>query len=143
MLIAMVGLAMFAASMFGIFGKDLMSPVGQQDERTRIKANGEDQPVLRSDTRTVTYTTDGFTPTKLEIAKGTTVNFMNRTQLPMWVASEPHPSHTNYPQLDAGAMAGGHVSPGNPSFSFKFDKPGFWGYHNHAAPEHMALIIVK
>ena len=94
-------------------------------------------------TMTVNYGENGFQPKKINVVKGSTVNFLNKTQLPMWIASAPHPDHTDYPGLDAGTVAGDHIQPGNPSFSFKFDKPGSWSYHNHSVPEHQAIIIVK
>lgn len=97
----------------------------------------------KAETVNITYDASGFQPRQTTIAKGSTVNFTNKTSLPMWVASAPHPKHTDYPELDAGVIEGGHITPGNPSFSFKFNKPGTWGYHNHSAPEHQAIIIVK
>lgn len=98
---------------------------------------------LKAGIANITYDETGFQPKQITIAKGSTVNFTNKTQLSMWVASDPHPEHTDYPGLDAGVIAGDHIPPGNPSFSFKFDKPGKWRYHNHSVPEHRAEIIVK
>lgn len=90
---------------------------------------------------TVTYAVNGFEPRNIQVTNGTAVNFTNRTQLPLWVASDPHPEHTDYPELDAGIIAGEHVQPGK-DFSFRFDKVGTWKYHNHSAPEHTATITV-
>lgn len=97
----------------------------------------------KAETVNVTYGENGFQPQQITIAKGSTINFTNKTQLPMWVASAPHPEHIDYPELDAGVLEGGHIAPGNPSFSFKFDRPGTWSYHNHSFPAHKAVIIVK
>lgn len=111
--------------------------------RTQIDAQQEARNTGLGDNMQVIYDDSGFQPKQITVTKGSTVNFTNKTQLPMWVASAPHPEHTNYPELDAGVIEGDHIAPGNPSFSFKFDKPGTWIYHNHSVPEHEAVITVK
>lgn len=56
----------------------------------------------------------------------------------MWVASNPHPIHTNYPAFDEKAP----VINGS-SWSFTFDKIGTWGYHNHRNPSSGGTIVVE
>lgn len=94
-----------------------------------------------SGTVTVTYEESGFTPASLTIAKGTTINFINKTQIPLWVASDPHPDHTDYPGFDVAAQ-GSVPEPGQDT-SFTFEKIGTWRYHNHSAPEDKASVTVK
>lgn len=143
LVVAVVGLVLFGVAIFSIFGAEPVKTPNPQDRQTSTETGVEKKASPQVETKTVTYTDSGFAPQNLEVAKGSTVNFINQTQLPMWVASAPHPEHTDYPELDAGVIAGDHIAPGNPSFSFKFDKPGTWSYHNHSAPEHMAVITVK
>lgn len=142
-LISVVVLVLLGVAIFSVFWTKPVKTPTQRDEQTNTTVETKKQTTLKIETKTVTYTDSGFAPQNLEVAKGSTVNFINQTQLPMWVASAPHPEHTDYPELDAGVIAGDHIAPGNPSFSFKFDKPGTWSYHNHSAPEHEAVIIVK
>jgi len=92
-------------------------------------------------TAMVEYSAGGFEPREIKVKRGTTVDFVNRTDMPLWAASDPHPEHTDYPELDAGVMTGEHVKPGK-DFQFKFDKIGTWKYHNHSVPEHTATITV-
>lgn len=91
----------------------------------------------------VIYSSAGFEPQTLTVPVSTTVTFLNETELPLWVASDPHPDHTSYPELDTSIEFQDHVPPGNPSYSFKFERRGTWSYHNHSQPEHVATITVK
>ena len=85
----------------------------------------------------VVYTDDGFTPSRLEIEAGQTVVFVNESGGQMWPASNIHPTHEILPALDA-------LKPLEPSesWSFTFDEPGFWRYHNHMSPSSGGLIVV-
>ena len=52
----------------------------------------------------------------------------------LWVASDPHPIHSDLPGLDAkGAKE---------SYSFTFDTAGEWGFHNHLRASDTGTIIV-
>ena len=56
----------------------------------------------------------------------------------MWVASAPHPTHTNYPGFDAKqGVASGE------KYSFTFDKAGSWNYHDHLIPSNFGTIVVE
>lgn len=80
----------------------------------------------KSEVRQVVYDGSKFTPSTLTIKVGDTVVFKNASKEPFRVASDPHPSHTNYPEFDSkGPVAAGA------SFQFIFTKIGSWGYHNH------------
>jgi plastocyanin len=75
---------------------------------------------------TVSMTDSGFTPSNITIKKGTKVIFVNNGTKPIWPASNPHPTHTDYPGFDPleGIAVG-------QSWSFTFDKVGVWGFHDH------------
>ncbi len=86
----------------------------------------------------VTYTDSGFAPNTITIKKGDTVKFLNQSSRKMWVASDPHPTHTNYPEFDEKtAVANGG------SYQFTFTKIGSWGYHNHFSSRDIGRIIVN
>ncbi len=82
----------------------------------------------------VDYTDSGFSPASVTIKKGQTVNFVNKSSSQMYVASNPHPIHTDYPGFD-------ELSAGD-SYSFTFDKVGTWGYHNHINPAQKGSVVV-
>lgn len=89
-------------------------------------------------TITITYSDQGFGPAVVTINKGDTVKFINQSSGRMWVASNPHPTHTDYPEFDEKSFAqnGG-------SYEFTFGKVGTWDYHNHGNPGDKGTIIVK
>ncbi len=99
---------------------------------------------------TVTYTDEGFSPTQVEIAKGGTIEFVNKSTIPLWVASDPHPEHTDYPEFDAFKILGDRYPEPGQNIKFTFQKVGSWTYHSHAASGdasnvtvHPGTIIVK
>lgn len=65
------------------------------------------------------------------------MNFKNQSGLGLWVASNPHPYHTDYPEFNARA-----ASSSGATFTFLFNKVGTWGYHNHLQPNHQAVVVV-
>lgn len=86
---------------------------------------------------TVTYSAQGYNPSSLEIPLGSTVIFKNESVLPMWTASDPHPTHTDYAEFDAHR----NTLPGE-LYSFVFTKSGTFGYHNHARSINRGIIRV-
>ena len=86
---------------------------------------------------TIVYTVNGFAPAPLIISAGQAVTFKNNGTADMWVASAPHPTHTDYPGFDAMRPYG----PGE-SYSFTFTRIGTWKYHNHLNPQHFGSIVV-
>ena len=96
-------------------------------------------PISLPQNGSVTYTDSGFSPKTLILAKGGTVTFTNKSSQNMWVASDPHPTHTGYSAFDAKKS----VAPGA-VYVFTFDKVGSWNYHNHvSSPQHNGTVIVQ
>jgi plastocyanin len=89
-------------------------------------------------TVTVNYTSAGFSPASITINKGDTVKFVNNSTDSMWVASDPHPAHTDYPGFDELSSA-----PQGGSYSFTFNKIGTWGYHNHRNSRMHGTVVVQ
>jgi plastocyanin len=100
---------------------------------------------------TVRYGADGFSPATVTVPLGTTVTFVDQSGRSMWVASDEHPSHTQY----AGTSRGAHCADGQPSatafdqcaagqtYTFTFTKKGTWGYHNHVSAQHKGTVVVE
>lgn len=95
-------------------------------------------PAPAGQTVTVTYTGGSFSPNPITIKKGYTVMFVNKGDYQMWVASDPHPSHTNYPGFDQKGAVGK-----DGSYSFTFTKVGTWSYHNHLNYSQTGTVIVQ
>ena len=85
----------------------------------------------------VTLTANGFSPSPLTVKASTSVTFINKSGSKATVNSAPHPVHTNYPPLNLGSFADGGT------LSYKFDKPGTYGYHNHLNPSQTGQVVVQ
>jgi len=104
-----------------------------------VYSSGSEMDALGPDILVAEVVYDGtkFLPQSLNIKVGDIVIFKNSGTTDFWPASNPHPTHTDYPEFDAKAA----VPPGK-TFQFKFLKPGSWGYHNHLNPSATGIINV-
>lgn len=99
---------------------------------------------------TITYDGGAFLPAVVEIRRGESVTFVNRSSQEVWPASAMHPTHTVYPGSDIKKCGTGasifdacrSLSNGE-SWSFVFDEVGSWKYHNHVNPGAVGTIVVK
>ena len=86
----------------------------------------------------VTITPGGtFSPAVVTVKAGDTVTWTDQSQNPVRIASNPHPTHTDYPGFDSGSA----IDFGT-TYSFTFTKVGSWGYHNHFSPNVQGTVIV-
>lgn len=85
----------------------------------------------------VTYTDKGFAPSPVTVKVGSVVSFVNESGGGMWVASDPHPQHSIYPEFDQKISVGK-----GQTYEFAFAKVGTWKYHNHMKPEDTGSVVV-
>ncbi|OGI59669.1 hypothetical protein A3C60_01860 [Candidatus Nomurabacteria bacterium RIFCSPHIGHO2_02_FULL_37_45] len=103
-------------------------------------------------TNIITFTSSGYSPNPLNIRSGDIVTFKNESSVNMWTASGMHPTHIVY----SGTSLSEHCPdktnvtfdacqgiPPGASWSFKFEKIGSWGYHDHLHPTFFGKIIVE
>ena len=118
----------------------------QTAENTQITPPSSEQQTAETNEQptitTIKYSEAGFEPKEITVKQGTKVQFVNNTQIPMYVATDPHPDHTDYPEFEMGVAMQRHPQPGE-DFSFTFEKTGNWSFHNHAIPEHMGTVRVE
>lgn len=110
------------------------SSTGQQSSAPASSADQTPQAKY-----TVVYDGSKFTPATLTIKKGETVAFENQSSGGMSVASNPHPTHTDYPEFDQYKSS----QRGQKTYIFTFEKVGTWGYHNHLNPAVKGTINVQ
>lgn len=99
---------------------------------------------------TVTYNGSSFSPSSVTIQKGGTVNFVSASGN-MWVASDVHPSHTDYDGTSRSVhCAAGYSGPApfdqcapGSSYAFTFTKSGTYTYHNHMNAGATGTVIVQ
>lgn len=96
----------------------MVQPPAEQSVATAQPTSGE-TGTMKKAAAVVTYTDNGFVPNPVTIKKGETVKWDNESSEQMWVASDPHPIHTDYPGFDelTSIRKGG-------SYLFTFDKAG-------------------
>ena len=86
----------------------------------------------------VHVTDEGFEPRSITVEAGRTVVFENVGDEAHWPASDDHPTHQEYPGFDPKKP----IQPGE-EWSFTFDRPGEWGYHDHMNPYLTGEIVVR
>lgn len=89
-------------------------------------------------TQIVTITPEGFKPNEIEVGLGSIVRFINSDSKPRWPASDPHPTHDIYPELDPKT----ELVPGQ-TWEIRMSKTGIWTYHDHLSPHQKGKIIVN
>ena len=85
---------------------------------------------------TITYGPTGFHPSTLTVKSGQAVKVVNETNQDIKFASDPHPSHTNNPELNSGDITSGG------SAIITLTEKGEWGFHNHFDPAMRGTIKV-
>ena len=89
------------------------------------------------ETMRILLTENGFSPAEATVTRGTTVIFTTGRDKPFWPASNLHPTHEIYPELDPKEP----VDPPK-TWSFRFNKIGSWRYHDHLWPAYTGTITV-
>lgn len=114
-------------------------PTNNIDNETQNTTTTSDQPAEEpAATPVVTITYDGtsFTLSADTIKAGETVKVVNNSSKELEFDSDPHPVHTDNPELNAGPIAAGE------SRSFVLNTKGTWGFHNHLnASQHGSLTV--
>lgn len=94
--------------------------------------------IPKSKTFNVVLGTNGYQPNNITIKKGDSVRFTTTLNTPFWPASNPHPTHVLYSGFDPKKG----INPGD-SWTYKFEKPGNWFYHDHIDPNKVGEVDVK
>lgn len=79
----------------------------------------------------------GFFPNSLIAAPNTKITWIALDDSLPYVASDPHPTHTDLPGLSSSTLHMGET------YSFTFTQAGDWGYHNHNAPSQTGSVTVQ
>jgi plastocyanin len=87
---------------------------------------------------TVTFQAGTFAPSRVEILAGQSVRFVNASESAVRPASHIHPTHAIYPEFDSGRSI-----PAGESWTFRFERPGYWRYHNHLDAPQTGLVVVR
>jgi|ERR1051326_1756979 len=81
-------------------------------------------------TTTVTISSSGVNPTQLSVSQGTRVLFVNNDNRSHNMTSDPHPEHTDCPELNAVGL----LLPGQSRESGNLNTIRTCGFHDHDDP---------
>lgn len=125
---------------------EIIPTVGSDPNKASVGAAGGQ--TTNSPATVVIYTEQGFTPEIVTIKKGGSVTFRNKSGRDMWVASNPHPTHTFYPEKSASDCLGSSFDAcrgvaAGADWSFAFKSLGRWRYHDHLREDSQGTVIVE
>lgn len=80
---------------------------------------------------TVTITNNTVSPTNITVTRGSQVTFTNNDSRPHDIASNPHPEHTDCPEINQV----GFVNPGQSRQTGNLNTARTCGYHDHNQPD--------
>jgi len=92
--------------------------------------------------RTITITAAGVSPTALTVPAGSRVTFVNNDTREHFMASDPHPDHTDCPEINQAGL----LQPGQSRETGNLVTIRTCGFHDHEQPTNNALkgrIIVQ
>ena len=79
-------------------------------------------------TPTITITSGGVSPKAIEVNRGVRVTFTNNDSVPHEMNSDPHPNHTDCPEINTV----GFISPGQTKMTGNLNTQRTCGYHDHS-----------
>jgi plastocyanin len=101
-----------------------------------FKPAPEPEPKTNDKVSIITITDEGFEPATLLVKKGTAVTWVSKDdETNHQVASNP------YPKLD-GPLKSESLSDGG-HYTYTFNQPGKYEYHDHLNPVNNATVIVE
>ncbi len=84
---------------------------------------------------TITITSAGVSPKSVTVASGTSVTFINNDSQPHDMSSDPHPQHTDCPEVNGV----GFIQPGQTKSTTAFRTVRTCGFHDHNQPSTVSL----
>ena len=106
-------------------------PAGSTVQKPATNGSGSALP-------TVSYTAAGFSPAILEIGRGLSVRFINKSGSSMRLVANTAGGQKPYPGFDQSKTVGtGTV------YEFVFTIPGTWGIKNQFDDSHFFTLVVK
>ena len=86
-------------------------------------------------TNTITITSSGVSPKNIAVARGSQVTFVNNESKPHEMASDPHPEHTDCPEINSVGV----LSNGQSRQTGNLNTARTCGFHDHEDPFNNAL----
>lgn len=131
-IIAIIAVIILAGGLFWLLSANQTATPSSTSEpsETTEPTNGDIAAVI-------TYDGTSFSLTTTKVAAGTQVRVFNDSDEALTFSSDPHPTHTDNPELNAGDIAPGE------SKTFTLNTKGAWGFHNHLNARQRGSITVE
>lgn len=159
-LVAILVIALIALGAYAFSMNRAVAPSGTSAERMGATTTPDVATVAEDEEdggpafAVITLTDNGFSPSSVSVARGETVRFINDSSRGMWVASNEHPTHTEYDGTSTrehcanGANTGtsfdqcASVSKGD-FWDYTFLKSGTFSFHNHVGASTTGTVVVR
>lgn len=92
-------------------------------------------PTPPGSTPTLTITAAGVNPQAVEVALGSRVRFVNNDTRSHYMSSDPHPDHTDCPEINQA----GFLQPGQSRETGNLVQVRTCGFHDHDDPNNASL----
>ena len=133
-----VALLVAAGIYFVMQGSSISTSTSSNSSATSSSADMSESTVdQQSAGATITYTASGFSPETVTVKSGDTIVIKNESTNNLQFDSDPHPIHTDNPELNVEL-----VGPGK-DMAFTVSEIGTFGYHNHLNPAQAGTIVVE
>ncbi len=141
-IIAIIAVVVIAAGVFAITHKSKKpaAPTNSNTSTTTAPSNTTSTPPTSTSTSSdnvITYSNSGFSPATLTVKGGSQVTIKNTSSETLQLDSNPHPQHTDDPELNVGVISAGG------SKTFTVTTTGSHGYHNHLDPSDTGMLVVE
>jgi len=107
---------------------------GGNDNPTAPSGGGGSSGSGGTTAATITITAAGISPKTVTVAVGTRVTFVNNDSRPHDMNSNPHPEHTDCPEINVG-----FISAGATGTTQNLTRARVCGFHDHNQPDVTAL----
>lgn len=113
------------------------SSAPSKSNSTTSNTNGNSDTSTKAAASIITYDGSSFKVSVDTIKAGDSVKVINNSNKSLDFDSDPHPVHTDEPELNVG-----DIEPGQ-SKTFTVTKSGEWGFHNHLDSSQNGKITVE
>lgn len=135
LIVAVVVVGGLAAGIVLLTG-DKQKETTQESGETSSNSSTSEETTQESAEVVINYDSSGFKPGEVSVHSGDQITVVNESEDEIEPASDPHPTHSNNPEINFG-----DIEPGG-SKTVTVTTTGTWGYHNHYRSEHRGTITV-
>lgn len=133
-IVALVAVAVVAGGILVVMNKNTTK---SEPDTTGNQSGNNNQDNTKQADVTITYNGQSFALSSSSVKSGGTVKIVNSSDGDLRFQSNPHPAHTDNPELNVGDVAAGE------STTITLTTKGTWGFHNHLDHTQTGTITVE